>query len=454
MMTRGDENEGRGLMPDGMVSGHVDDWEELAVDYLDGVLDPSTTAAVDAHLRDCPACAARLHKQGALVAFLEDVDYEAPPSDLEDRVLGQLLFPAAGARAETDAETLPIQPLKQQESRWSALWRRKIVPWVPATIGVVAVLALVVTYGLVRESADESTDLAINTTAAQTVPAGSAGSSGSGGAPGGTQAVSAAEPTVGAPAQETAGDSAASRDTVTTTAAAATTMVLGAGTAYDPESETTPTTASPATTASAMTETTAAVTMAPGTTVVVQNKAAMVADLRAAGAPVYIVFNNGVEGDGEGAGNANDGTARIGAGIATQLTALTGLEPLDRSLWIDGPTFAAYVPREQAQQFVDLLLSIGTSSQTSVSLATQPPHTNAASQGPATVDNDALSRLMEKKAEFVELSASKTPRPAVTDWSFTTSTLPPVGDDGAEAQQPALPDEAGTHVLVVISVQD
>jgi anti-sigma factor RsiW len=437
MMTRGDEHEGRGQVPGGMVSGHVDDWEELAVDYLDGQLDPATTAAIEAHLHDCPACAARLHKQEALVAFLEGIDYQAPPSELEDRVLGEILFPSAG----TQTEGRPAQPVKKQESRWSTVWRRKIVPWVPAAVGVIAVLAVVLTYGLVRESADESTDTAMNTTVAQSAAAKTPEEPGLGDAASGETMVADA-------GEEPATESAPPRDTATTAAPATTTVIMGAGTEMAFPAATT------ATTAVGSTETTAAVAMAPETTTTTANKATMVSELQTGGSPAHFVFESTTAKAGQEADGTNDGAGRTGADLAAQLTALTGLEPLDQTLWIDGPTFAAYVPREQAQQFVDLLLSIGASFQGDVGLALQPLEVYAWDQEPAGAGTDAVSRLLEKRAEFVELLASRTPAPAVTRWSYTTSTLPPAADDGVEQPYTPLPDDAGTHVLVVISMGD
>ena len=56
--------------------------------------------------------------------------------------------------------------------------------------------------------------------------------------------------------------------------------------------------------------------------------------------------------------------------------------------------------------------------------------------------------LRDNKASLPELSASKTPQPAVTKYSFTTSTV--VADSAELPPDWTGPDEAGTHVLVVI----
>jgi hypothetical protein len=56
------------------------------------------------------------------------------------------------------------------------------------------------------------------------------------------------------------------------------------------------------------------------------------------------------------------------------------------------------------------------------------------------------------KAKLPELSAYRTPQPAVSGWSFTTSTLVPASETPPDTGW-ATPDEAGTHVLIVIYVQ-
>lgn len=453
MMIRGDEHKDRGPMSDGVLSGHVDDWEELAVDYLDGVLDPQSKAAVEAHLRDCPACAARLRTEERLIAFLEDIDYVEPPAHLEDKVQDAIV--SLHLSKTKAASTAPASGT----SRWETFWRRKVVPWVPATIGVVAVLAGILAFGIARDGVKED---AVMTTAGAAVAQNTAErtpdasttavpmsdssqdgdsaalgsvSQGSGGIP--TTTAGAATTTMAAPTEATAAPTETAAPPTETSNGTAT------GGAVDTATETT-------------TGITAATAAGPDHADAVRDAKTMVADLEAAAAPVCFVLEtpgSSQEGaDGQITGGADD---EAGTAIAQQFTALTGLEPLNESLWIDGPTFAAYVPRGQAKQLVELLISIGNSFKTGVSLTQRPLTAYAGSQEttPGSSDtgaDDAFARLLKKKADFVELSAYRTPAPAVTTWSFTTSTLPAAMEQPDAGAAAPLPDELGTHVLVFI----
>ncbi|MBN1632187.1 MAG: zf-HC2 domain-containing protein [Thermoleophilia bacterium] len=432
MMILGDEHKDRGPVSDGVLSGHVDDWEEPAVDYLDGVLDPQSRAAVEAHLRDCPACTARLQTQERLVAFLEDIDYVEPPAQLEDRVLDAIVSPLP---SEPEAERAPgsVAP-----SRWETFWRRKIVPWVPATVGVVAVLAGIIAFGVARDGVQEATVTtaasAVALTASEKTPDAATTAAPMAAPPGGEGSAA-----LGSATQESA-------NAPSTTAGAAVTITEAptettAGTLVVEDADTTETTAVTVAAAAGPDDVDADT---------VQDAETMVAGLKAAAEPVCFALKPpGSSSESDGGTNAGDSYDRAGTAMAQQLTAVTGLEPLDDSLWIDGPTFAAYVPRDQAKQLVELLVSIGASFQYGVMLTPHSQATYAGGQGSAPDGVDAFARLLEKKAEFVELSAYRTPAPAVTNWSYTTSTLVATGQAGQET--PArLPDELGTHVLVVI----
>ena len=403
MMLWDDQHTGSEGAPTGSISGHLDEWEEAAVDYLDGALDAQTAAAVEAHLRNCPTCAARLRTQQGLVSFLEDIDYEEPPSSLEDRVLGELLFPSKPvAETERLEEGAPSQ---STPSRWSAIWHRRIVQWVPVTVAVVALLGAVVTYGVVRSGGNDSRDMAeVATTAA------------------------------GLAAKEADGALEESATVSTTAAPATTTAMLGAGSV-------------PAATDGSVT-TTGALTYATPAAGATLDKEAMVAGLEAASAPAYFVFET-YTAPPAGTG-ADDG---VSASIAAQITALTGLQPLDQALWLDGPTFAAYLPREDAKPLVDLLFSIGSSFETTLALAQQPLAGRGSDARPAADETDTVSHILERKAEFPELSADRTPPPAVNSWSFTTSTSLPVNSQSGQVETPLSPGATDARVLVVIYVQ-
>jgi hypothetical protein len=329
-------------------------------------------------------------------AFLQESPLDDPPLELEDKVIGELLFSSKPART-------PGRQWVQEPSRWSSMWRRKIRPWIPATVGVAAVFLALVSYGLLRSNGEDAVQYEATTSVAYSDAA----------------------------ARDDGGDE--TLGAALTTAAAAETTVAGAGAEMAPTvASPTATTAAPATTT---TETEATTTIIKAAAVT-QDPKTMIANLEDAEAPAYFMFEAAEPGD-------RDSAEQSAAAAAQQITALTGLEPVDSALSLGGPTFAAFVPREDAKQLVDLLRSIGASLQLVVSLGSEPPETAA---GPA-------ARLMERKSGFPELSAHRTPQPAVLGWSFTTSTLAQ-STDGTGGAGPLPPDEAGTHVLVVIYLRD
>jgi anti-sigma factor RsiW len=403
MMSRGNEHDGVGRVPASALPGHVDDWAEIAVDYLDGLLAPESKAAVQSHIQECPDCAARLRTQSSVVTFMQETFLDDAPLDLEDRVLGEVLFPSE-----------PVATPRKEEPRgWSGTWNKKIRPWLPATIAVVALMAAITGYGVVRSSNNDLSTEGV-----------------------GTSTTVAIADQVAETAARSEGNLSA-----TTTAAAATT------------------TAAPGSTA-APTETTATfVAAGAGEPTVLVDRKTMVAELRAAESPAYLAFmaEAPTQSDDSGSGEASTTvtgstsetstveTAAVSAkqaeDVASQITTLTGLEPLDAGLWLEGPTFAAYLPRDDAEQLVDLVRSIGASVGLVVGLILGQPAGTA----------EASARLLEHRHELCELLADRSLKPSVVNWSFTTSTLPPSegGQDGTGWEAAA---EAGTHVLVVIYV--
>ena len=87
----------------------MDDWEELAVLYLDGALSYEAKLAVEEHLRVCPSCAARMETQRQVAGLLETVEYVDPPSDLFGRIQDELLSPA-GAPPRRCADEPSVGP--------------------------------------------------------------------------------------------------------------------------------------------------------------------------------------------------------------------------------------------------------------------------------------------------------------------------------------------------------
>jgi anti-sigma factor RsiW len=374
---------------------HVNDWAELVVDYLDGRLDPKTTVEIDRHLRDCAECAARLHAQRGMMKLLQETSLEDPPADLERRVLDELPFPSQAFKPL-------VRPPVKGPSTW---WYRRIRPWIPATVAVAALLMAIVGYGLIRSNTDLSTmtgEVAAPSTSADKVAG----------------ATTARGEALGA---------------TTTTAGATTTVAAG---------ETTTTSFS--TTMYAATE----------------DREAMITNLEAAQAPAYFVFqgtSSGAPGDHQSseptitiAGQtadtevANAVSPEQAQAVVSQIVASTGLVPLDSTLSFGGPTFAAYVSRDDAMRLVDLLQSIGASLDLTVSQGMEPPET----------ETQLAARLVERKIEFPVLLDNQALQSAAADRAFTTSTLVPASGPTDGGTELVPPDEAGTHVLIVIFLRN
>src|SRR5512137_2012455 len=110
MMIRGDQ--------------HVDDWADVAVDYLDGRLDPDTRLAVESHLAACPDCTARLRQQQSVVRILQETPLYDPPEDLEYLSIGELVFPSPGGQ--------PLAPpVEAKKPSRAPRWYRTIRAWIP-----------------------------------------------------------------------------------------------------------------------------------------------------------------------------------------------------------------------------------------------------------------------------------------------------------------------------------
>ena len=417
MMIRGDQ--------------HVDDWAEVAVDYLDGQLDQNTRLAVEAHLAGCPECAARLHQQQYVVRFLQESVLDDPPADLEYRSIGEMVFPSPGG------ETI-ARPVEIKKPALAPRWYRGLRAWAVPAVAVVALIAAITGYTIARSGSD---------------------------------------PSIATRADRVADSTTAVAGVTTTAAAFSEASVAGAGVAQT------------MTTAAGATTTTALLTAAPSTNATfstlpaTQEPGAMVRALETAQAATFVSFqtaavtppvdDQGTSGTGAptdttaadttvttfsdtptSAGGAPDTTAAVGAGNTTggtvsadQATALldeikqfTGLEPVDRALWLGGPTFAVFLPREDAAELVDLVRSVSSSFGLTVSLEGTPP----------TQVQEACTRLLEHKKSFPVLAAHRALQPSTWNYDFTTSTLGPETANGQTGSAKALPDEAGTHVIVVI----
>ena len=59
---------------------------ELLMDYLDGVLPPDMSAALDEHVAGCPRCTAFVESYRATPRILRDATAAALPADLEEKL--------------------------------------------------------------------------------------------------------------------------------------------------------------------------------------------------------------------------------------------------------------------------------------------------------------------------------------------------------------------------------
>jgi anti-sigma factor RsiW len=412
-----------------MFSGdqHVDDWAEVAVDYLDGQLGQQTRLAVEAHLAGCPECAARLRKQQYVVKFLQETILDDPPEDLEYHSIGELVFPSPGGQ--------PLAPPVAAKKPAVKPHRYRLLrPWIPSAIAVVALIAAVVGYNIARSNSNTNVAL----------------------------------------------DSARVATTVTAVAGAATTEAASEATMAGA--------LAPTTTAGAATTTTALASAAPSTDAQVPTFAAtsdpkaMVQALQTAQAPTYVSFQTSVAAPAAGnltddtgstyttaagatsttvasppttavatpdttvpSGEVTAGTVSTGqaAALLDQIKQFTGLEPVDKSLWLGGPTFAVFLPRNDAAKLVDLIRSMSSSFGLTVSIDAAPPANT----------QEACAKLLGLKSTFPVLLSHRAGQPSTWGFDFTTSTLGPTGD-GTSGSTKALPDEDGSHVVVVILIAE
>ena len=400
------------LSPGRSLAGHVDDWEELAADYVDGALDPESRAAVQAHLDACADCAKRLDVQKNVSALLHETPLEDGPADLEDRVMGEMLFPKTPARS--------VKAAAAERARWSNLWRRRIRPWIPATVAVAALFAALISFGLLHGTAGRESMVTTTAGAVATTTAEASGRPEVASAPSTTATTAAPATTAGASVGAgvpAAGQADTSAPAPTFAAAATTTTTAGS-----------PPTESPVTEA----PNTMATRVAAGTS----DTKTMIADLQQAGAPLYFVFAATASGDESTSSTDGDDQAKL----AEQITQLTGLQPVSGDLSLDGTTFAAYVRKKDATAIVELLQSIGNGLQLTVTLASQPLGAHAQERA---ADYGAL--LEQQGAAIPELTASTAPQPSVAKYAYATST---VATDGQIPADWLAPD--GTHALIVV----
>ncbi len=412
MMIRGDQ--------------HVDDWVEIAVDYLDGQVDQETRLAIEAHLAGCPLCAEQLRRQQYVVSFLQETLLDDPPEDLEYRAIGEIVFPSPGTEPA-------IRPVEEKQVYRTPRWYRTLRPWIPAAAFVVLLFAAVVGYGIARSGsggeqvAGDSSRMAISTTAAaaatSTPMLGEA-------APGGAAASAASDSVTTAAGATTTAGSPPTADTGTMNTFVATAepkeMIRALEIAQAPtyvafrSAVTNPSTATSTSEQAIATTTTAAaggvIATTATTTATVTTAAPATTDTTTAAAD----------------GTYGTLTVEQATALMDEIKQFTGLDPVDRTLWIDGPTFAVFLPRQDAAELVDLVRSISSAFGLVVSIEGTPP----------SHMEKKCTELLAQKTSFPVLEASRALQPSTWDYDFTTSTLGGVTK--------SLPDADGSHVIVVI----
>ncbi len=354
-MTRGNKHDGRGAAQVRALSGHMDDWEDLAVDYMDGQVDGETRAAIESHLQDCPACAARLHVQQQVFTLLKETPLDDPPPELENRVLGELSFsPAPAIRAVA-------RPRTEEPSRgWSTL-----VPQ-DRTLGA--------RHGRDSGGALRSRDLWDAQFGCQRLRRRRR-----------PLPIQSAEKTADDNGLQEAAPTYSGADT-TAAAAAGTTATTAAGT------ETTMAPVVGMTAGAGATET----TYAPYTDAtakafdgLAQDEMTMAADLEAAEVARLLR----VRGSGS---RPSEDSAETTAAFVAQITLLTGIGTLGRAPSRSTGRLSLPTSLETTrQQFVDLLRSVGASLGLTVSLDTQPPDEIAEGHGASAGTKGGLPRTLQ-----------------------------------------------------------
>ena len=120
-----------------------DDVRDLAAGFVLGALDAEESAAVRAHLADCPEAHAELAELGGVVPYLADsLEPVEPPAGLRDRLLAAAASASAGEPRVAEASSVTPIPFPSAEDRdRRAAGRTRLGTW---ALGIAAVLAIAV----------------------------------------------------------------------------------------------------------------------------------------------------------------------------------------------------------------------------------------------------------------------------------------------------------------------
>ncbi len=286
--------------------GHIEQWDALALDYLEGDVTPVARAEVEAHLAACPACRALLEDQRVMAAALHAIEPARPPQHLEEAVLASLGVAASARTPAVNADLAHAPAARRPQPAVPSFLERLRAYLRPRSVAVAAAALVLVVVGALTLSSRP--DLL------QTDSAGSP-----------ARTTLAANTTVLSTQAAQAGLSAEENAPTTTEGSAQTTLA------------TAPTTPRQV---AAGTTTTAPQTPEPPTTVPLD----VMAKYMGVPEPTWVEV------------------AQDGAGpdaIASAFGSATGLEPLPADFWMGGPTFAVVASVSHVAGLMDHLQRLG-----------------------------------------------------------------------------------------------
>lgn len=334
------------------VLGHVQGWEGLALDYLEGRLGARERAYVDRHLASCPACRQQLDEQRWIAALASSVPQAAPPDYLEATVL-QALAPAETA-TDADGSLTSDQTLARRRSSpsspsWASRLRALFQPRNLAIAGAVVAVVVVGTITLRTQHTALQDVAQVRAVSATTTLGATVDTSSEQGDDGSAAGVSATS-------------------TPTLPPASATTTSTGVVTS---------TTGEPPLTSAGVTST------EPGTTSTVEGDSptttprSLVATVPGAPQPLWVAFS------------FDDASLEA---TVTEFQAVTGLSPLPSDHWMGGPTFAAVALLADVTPLLDHLHARGFRAE--------------ASKQPSDVFGNALNLIMAGLTSYPVVSLS------------------------------------------------
>jgi hypothetical protein len=134
---------------------HVAEWEDLAVDYVDGNLPRDQVEAIEAHLRECEACALAIATQREVAALTRSVPLATVPPALSASVLGALAASPGSEPVKTPASTGGAS--QNRGGLFQRLTDRLVhAPWVTAAVALLVVAVAVAGWNGLRPRSNES----------------------------------------------------------------------------------------------------------------------------------------------------------------------------------------------------------------------------------------------------------------------------------------------------------